>query len=152
MITMASAKATWASCGVPATTSPTAHTPSALVLMYGSATTNPRSSMVTPASSATRPSVRGSAADRDHHGLDGQLLALAERHDRAPPRRIGGVPLQGHPGLDVDAPLLERPGDRPDHVVIALVEDGRERLEHRHRGPEVGEHRARTRTRWPLRR
>ncbi len=59
MTTIDSAKATWASCGVPATTSPTAQTPSALVRMVASATTNPRSSIVTPASGATRPSVRG---------------------------------------------------------------------------------------------
>ena len=57
--TIPSANPTWASWGVPATTSPTAHTPSAPVRMVASATTNPRSSITTPVPGASRPSVRG---------------------------------------------------------------------------------------------
>ncbi len=57
--TMASANPTWASCGVPATMSPTAHTPSTPVRWYSSVATKPRRSISTPSPSATNPSVRG---------------------------------------------------------------------------------------------
>ena len=57
--TMASANPTWANCGVPATMSPTAQTPSTPVRWYSSATTKPRPSIWTPTPSATNPSVRG---------------------------------------------------------------------------------------------
>src|ERR1700719_3820138 len=57
--TMASAKPTWANCGVPATTSPAAQTPFSPVRWYSSATTNPLSSTSTATPAVTSPSVRG---------------------------------------------------------------------------------------------
>jgi len=50
--------------------------------MAPSATTNPRSSMVTPASAVTSPSVRD-AGPPTHYGVDTQLLAVAEGDEGA---------------------------------------------------------------------
>src|SRR5580698_197955 len=92
--TIASAKPTWASCGVPATMSPTAHTPSTPVRWYSSVTTKPRSLIRTP-------------THRHDDGLDvPRLLARLHRRHRA----VGGRRVRVHPctGDDVDAALLER--------------------------------------------
>ena len=94
MTTIASAKPTWASCGVPATTSPTAQTPSArgahvLVDDHETALVDRHPGALGQEALGT-----GSPADRDDDGVDGQLLAVAEGHDGARSRRVGGVALQ----------------------------------------------------------
>ena len=121
------------------TTSPTAQTPSAAVRWYSSTTTNPRSSRVTPVPSASRPVGERSPTDRQHHGVDGDVLAVAEADGG--PRPVGRVPVHLHPGVDVDPPLAKRARHDADHVAVASRQQRRQRLEHRDLAAEVREHR-----------
>ena len=80
------------------------------------------------------------AADRDDHGVDLEVLPLAEV-DGGAAGVVGRVPVHHDTGADVDLLLLEAAHDDVGDVVVETWEDLGECLEDRHLGPEVGERR-----------
>ena len=68
------------------------------------------------------------------------------------PDGSGVWPCSCDAGLDLDAPLAERAGHDPHHVLVAAGQDGRQGLEHRDLGAEIGRTSRRTRSRWRRRR
>ena len=128
--------------GCPATTSPTAHTPSA-ARAHGSVGDHEAPVVHhDPGPGGHQALGAGPAADRDHHGVDGELLAVVEVTTVPWPDGIRGVALEPRRPPSRRCPASGRSGPPTSTTSSSHpAEDARERLEDGDRGAEVAEHR-----------
>lgn len=82
----------------------------------------------------------GSAADRDHNGIDVEALAVSELDGRSTVV-IELVTRHRYPGTDIDAFLLETAHDNVGHVGVQTGKNLGKALEDRHVGTEIGKRR-----------
>ena len=106
----------------------------------------PRSVTRTPVSLGDHTVGERRAADRDHHQVGLDRLSVTEAHGGGAARRRG-VTADRDAGAHVDALLLEGLKDDLGHVLVAARQDLGQRLEDGHRGAQVGQGWARTRSR-----
>ena len=153
MTTIASAKPTWASWGVPATTSPTAHTLAAVRLLVAVGHHEPPLVEPDPGALGEQALGPGPAADRHDDRRDVDLAAVAQGDGRPRARRSSGAcPFTWAPVI-TSIPRLRK--DRATTAATSASHPARidvERLEHGHRRPRGPRGARRTRTRWHRRR
>ncbi len=147
---MPSSEALCASAG-PATRSPIAYTPGAVVRCAPSTRTRPRSSSPTPAAARPSPSTSGAAARGDHQVLDLSGDGRRPRAgDRADARRLADLHV-GDRGARVDAHAVAAQAalDQARDVGVLGGEHAVEHLEQQHLAAQAHERRGDLRARRP---